>query len=109
MKKEHLRNLMLMGVFTFILMPLALILMNQYVEKRQREEVKAAYEVGVRMADSKWLYREGKLNLEELNQINDATRSLPYEELEQLLGELLEGKEKEYLKEKSMMESNSIQ
>lgn len=100
MKKGHLRSLMMGGIITFLMMSFLIILIYQEVEERQEKEVRAAYEVGIKIADAKWLYREGMLTSEELKEINEATRHLAYEELEERLIEILRGKEEEYLAER---------
>ena len=57
-------------------------------------------ELGTKISDVKWLYREGKFSEEEIEKFNNSSKNLNYEELDQLLDELLDGKEEEYLKEK---------
>lgn len=57
-------------------------------------------ELGTKISDVKWLVREGKFSEEEIERFNESSKNLNYEELNQLLDELLEGKEQEFLNER---------
>lgn len=60
----------------------------------------ATIELGMKMSDLKWLAREGKISKDELAEFQNSAKNLNIEEMNQLLDELLEGKEEEYLEEK---------
>lgn len=59
-------------------------------------------EVGMKISDLKWLYRAGVISEEEVAEYNKAAQQkLNIKEMNQLLDELLEGKEQEYLEERA--------
>lgn len=57
-------------------------------------------DLGTKISDVKWLLREGMLSEEAIEKFNKSSINLNYEELDQLLDELLDGKEEEFLQER---------
>ena len=69
------------------------------VRDKETAQTSSAIELGMKISDLKWLAREGKISEDEIAKFNNST-NLSVEEMNQLLDELLEGKEDEYLGEK---------
>lgn len=72
-----------------------------FITKNNAEQKNLAFEVGQKVADVKWLAREGKISKEELALVLIAVDNSPLKEINQQLDELLDGKEEEYLAERA--------
>ena len=101
MKKGFLRNCSIgyaIGAIAGIVIICAFVLGAKIGSDKEA----SAIELGMKISDLKWLARAGKISEEELDEFNDSASDadVSIKEMNQLLDELLEGKEDEYLKER---------
>lgn len=99
MKKENKLNLAIVVVVS-IVMGLAIGIGGTIVKNTKTEKEIFLIDLGTKISDAKWLAREGMLSKEAIEKFNKSSKNLNYEELDQLLDELLDGKEEEFLQER---------
>lgn len=102
--KEFLRNIFVgFGMATIITIAILGITLAVFlvVSHKSNEQTSLKLEIGMKISDLKWLARAGKISEEEVDEFNKSAQNLDFEELNQLLDDLLEGKEEEYLKEQT--------
>lgn len=98
--KEMLRNF-LVGLVVAIVTTVIFNVTLMKVSDIKKDQTVTTLEIGMKISDLKWLARAGKISEEEVEQYNKLARQLDLEGMNQLLDELLEGKEEEYLKEQA--------
>lgn len=84
-----------------IVIPMAIgITIGVGVNRVKTEKTVFLIDLGTKISDVKWLLREGMFSEEEIEKFNKSAENMDYEELNQLLDELLEDKEEEFLQER---------
>lgn len=98
--KEMLRGLLVALVVVIVVTVIFSVTLMK-VSDIKKDQTVTTLEIGMKISDLKWLARAGKISEEEVEQYNKLARQLDLEGMNQLLDELLEGKEEEYLKEQA--------
>lgn len=98
--KEMLRGLLVALVVVIVVTVIFSVTLMK-VSDIKKDQTVTTLEIGMKISDLKWLARAGKISEEEVEQYNKLARQLDLEGMNQLLDELLEGKEEEYLKEQT--------
>ena len=99
MKKEKKLNLAIVVIVSMVI-GLAIGIGGTIVKNTKTEKEISLIELGTKISDAKWLAREGMLSEEAIEKFNKSSKNSNYEELDQLLDELLDGKEEEFLQER---------
>lgn len=106
MKKGFLRKSTKNFIINIIVVLILMIIMCsiiQFTNHKEAEKQVDLIELGMKASDLKWLARAGEISEEELTEFQKSASNLSVEEANQLLDELLEGKEEEYLEKQEVL------